>query len=435
MGVLRIDHPDIEEFIDAKQNSDKLTGFNISIGVTDKFMRHLEEGKLFPLVFDGVIYKWIDPQYLWDKIMQATWDWAEPGILFIDQINRMNNLWYAETIAATNPCGEQPLPPNGACLLGSWNLVKFLVPNHTPNIGGAKYVFDFEAFAEDIPAVVRAMDNVVDRAIYPLPAQEQEAKNKRRMGLGVTGLANAVEACGHPYGSTGFLEMTSKIMRTLKEAAYWASVELAQEKGAFPLFDAERYVKSAFIANLPTELWEAIRAYGIRNSHLISIAPAGTISITADNVSSGCEPVFSTSYERTAHLADGKVVELIEDYGVKFLGVTPKTTDQVTVAEHLAVLATCMDHVDSAISKTCNVPGTTSFEEFKDIYYNAWKLGCKGITTFRLDGKRMGILKPKEEEQKLDLDKLEAEERSYMTAGALALSCYIDPVTGRRECE
>jgi ribonucleoside-diphosphate reductase alpha chain len=430
MGVLRIDHPDIEEFINAKQNSDKLNGFNISIGVTDEFMHSLTTGSLFPLRFDGEVYKWIDPKYLWEKVMTATWDWAEPGILFLDQINRMNNLWYCEHIVATNPCGEQPLPPNGACLLGSWNLVKYLLPNHEPNIGGAKFTFDFEAFAHDIPAVVRAMDNIIDRAIYPLPAQELEAKSKRRMGLGVTGLANAIEACGHAYGSEGFIKMTDSIMNVLKLTSYWASVRLAEEKGPFPLFDAERYGDGSFIATLPEDLQDAIFEHGIRNSHLISIAPAGTISITADNVSSSCEPVFSESYERTAILAGGTVYELIEDYGVKFLGVKPKTTNEVTLDEHLAVLATCMVHVDSAISKTCNVPSTTDFAEFMQIYYRAWEMGCKGITTFRIDGKRMGILKAKEEQL------------SFPTVGNAALAveeqpqaCYIDPVTGRRECE
>jgi len=229
MGVLRIDHPDIEEFIEAKTNSTELTKFNISIGVTDEFMEAVVKGKDFELKFNGDVYKRVDAQYLWDKVMRATWDWAEPGILYIDRINEMNNLWYCETIAATNPCGEQPLPPFGACLLGSFNLVKYLIEGHKG------YAFDYDQFIADIPVVVRAMDNIVDRTIYPLKQQEKEAKDKRRMGLGVAGLANAGEAMGMPYGEKKFLRWMDKILAILANESYRASAMIAKEKGSFPL--------------------------------------------------------------------------------------------------------------------------------------------------------------------------------------------------------
>lgn len=229
MGVMRVDHPDIAEFIRVKNNSDTLTQFNLSVGVTDKFMEAVKEGSTFDLVFDGRVYDTIDARALWDDILRSTWDWAEPGILFIDRINTKNNLWYCEEIAATNPCGEQPLPPNGACLLGSFNLVKYV----ETCVQGSRS-FNYEKLKHDIPAVVRAMDNVVDRAIYPLPAQESEAKSKRRMGLGVTGVANAIEALGHEYGSERFLDILEGIMTVIRDTCYRSSVSLAIEKGPFP---------------------------------------------------------------------------------------------------------------------------------------------------------------------------------------------------------
>jgi ribonucleoside-diphosphate reductase alpha chain len=265
MGVLRIDHPDIEQFITAKNDSTSLTGFNISVGVTDKFMRCLENEEPFPLVFEGETYKYVDPVALWDMIMRSTWDYAEPGILFIDTINDYNNLSYCETIAATNPCGEQPLPPYGACLLGSFNLVKYLKPK------GSMWEFDFELFKHDIPTVVAAMDNVVDRTIYPLEQQRIEAESKRRMGLGITGLANAAEMCGHPYASESFLAFAENILMTLRDCTYAASADLALEKGSFPLFDKDKYMQSKFIQTLPDWVRLKIETQGIRNSHLATL--------------------------------------------------------------------------------------------------------------------------------------------------------------------
>lgn len=413
MGVMRIDHPDIMEFITAKNNSDKLTGFNVSIGVTDEFMECLLWDKPFDLKFEGRVYETIDPKSLWDTIMYSTWDWAEPGVLFIDTINRKNNLHYCETIEATNPCGEQPLPPYGACLLGSFNLVKYVSPSMH---------FDFMQFAKDIHSTVPAMDNVIDRTIYPLNAQEQEAKNKRRMGLGVTGLANSGEMLGLKYGTAPFLHFTRQVLETLRNEAYSASAELAMVKGSFPLFNKSEYMKGEFIKDLPDWLQEKISEVGIRNSHLTSIAPTGTISLTADNVSSGIEPPFMLQYDRTIQTFDGAKVETVKDYAYS-KGVEGVTANNVTPEQHLEVLSVAQQFVDSAVSKTCNIGDDFTYEEFKNLYEEAWRLGCKGITTFRSAGRRFGILNAtKPEPQKTD-DTGSAE------------ACYFDPETGLRSCE
>lgn len=410
MGVMRIDHPDIEEFIHAKQNAHRLTGFNISIGVTDEFMRCLTIGKPFALRFNGEVHREVDSSQLWENIMRSTWDWAEPGVLFVDTINRMNNLWYCETIAATNPCGEQPLPPFGACLLGSFNMTRYL--SKQP-LG---WSLDFDRFAADIPVVVRAMDNVVDAATYPLPEQEREAKNKRRMGLGVTGLANALEALGHPYGSPEFLRLTRTILQTLSNQSYLASSALAEEKGSFPLFDPERYGQQGFVATLPEEIRYRIKHYGIRNSHLTSIAPTGTISLCSDNCSSGIEPVFAYKSERILISFDGPETVQVEDYGSRVFQVQGKRTADVTVREHLDVLIAAANNVDSAVSKTCNVPADTPWADFTGLYVEAWEAGAKGCTTFQVGGKRGGILSSKDEP-------------------AAESACQIDLETGRKECE
>lgn len=435
MGVLRVDHPDIEEFIRAKQPDDevqrlwdavaniadsaeralaanalqktlRLTGFNVSVAITDEFMTCLQTGKGFDLRWGGQVYKTVDAEALWNIIMRGTWDWAEPGVLFIDTINRMNNLFYCETIAATNPCGEQPLPPFGACLLGSFNLVKYVRTDRS---------FDSAQLLQDIRPIVRAMDNVVDRARYPLYEQEKEAKAKRRMGLGVTGLANALEAMGCPYGSQPFLRKQAEILQLLNDEAYLVSSELAKEKGAFPLYNSNLYAQSKFVQTLSAAVQSSIARHGIRNSHLTSIAPTGTISLTADNVSSSIEPVFAYETERLMRTADGDRVEKIQDYGYRVFGTHGRRASEVTVLEHLDVLLCASRFVDSAVSKTCNVPGSVSWDDFKAIYVKAWEGGAKGCTTFRIDGKRTGILRARDTEE-----------------GA---SCTIDPETGRKSCE
>ena len=407
MGVLRVDHPDIEEFVRAKQNETNLRAFNISVGITDEFMEAVKNDTDFNLVFDGKVVKTIKAVFLWEEIMRSTWDWAEPGVLFIDRINEMNNLAYCETIVATNPCGEQPLPPYGACLLGSFNLVKYVKGD----------VFDYEQLEKDIPAVVRAMDNIHGSTTFPLEAQATESHDKRRMGLGITGLANAGEILGMPYASDEFITWSEKVMEVVRDGCYNASIDLAKEKGAFPLFDAEKYSSGAFIRTLPQSIRRRIKKHGIRNSHLISIAPTGTISLSADNISSGIEPVFSHFYDRTIQTFDGPIVQRVEDYAYRVHGVKGKTSSECTAQEHLSVLAAVQKYVDSACSKTINIDPATDWDSFKQIYMTAYDTGCKGCTTFNPNGKRFGILNEVKEDD------------------GEAKACYIDPNTGTRTCE
>jgi|TARA_Y100000034_G_C6910601_1_gene424850 ribonucleoside-diphosphate reductase alpha chain len=419
MLVMRIDHPDIEAFIRAKQINDDsipweyrpLRGFNMSIAVTDKFIECLASGKPFPLQFGGKVYREVDPHALWDMIMRGTYDWAEPGVLFIDRINEMNNLYYCETIAATNPCGEQPLPPYGACLLGSFNWVKYLKKD-----ADGKYWFDYDQIEADIPHVVRAMDNVVDRSRYPLPQQKLEAQRKRRMGLGHTGVANALEAMGFPYGSVKFLQKQEEIMSFITNKCYQASANLAREKGSFPLYDEDRYMASRFIEGLWDETKDMIKKYGIRNSHLTSIAPTGTISFTADNVSSGIEPVLDYKQARTIIVPGGTRKVVVPDYGVEYLGVRGRTvvSGEITAAEHIGVLTTAQMHIDSACSKTVNVPANFSFNDFKDLYLMAYEGGAKGCTTYR------------------PADKYDEPIKSASKEESLVEACGWDPETGQR---
>jgi ribonucleoside-diphosphate reductase alpha chain len=411
MGVLRVDHPDIEEFVKAKNNQDKLRGFNTSIAITDEFMKSVVTGGTFTTRFKGREYRSLNARALWEDIMRSTWDWAEPGVLFIDRINQMNNLHYCETIAATNPCAEQPLPPNGACLLGSFNLVKYLTKLNV-------YHFNATALYSDIRNVVRAMDNVIDVATYPLPEQAEEAWTKRRMGLGVTGLANAAEILGYSYGSPEMVDWTKFVLKIINNAAYAESVQLAKEKGTFALYD-KRYLESAFVKRaLSVDTQEAIAKFGIRNSHLTSIAPTGTISLCADNVSSGIEPPFSLEYDRTIMEFDGSRTETVKDYAWGTYGIKGKTAADCSVDDHVNVLIAASRNVDSAVSKTVNCTPDMPWADFKNIYMSAWHGGAKGCTTFNSGGKRFGILnaKPASEEEQ----------------GA---ACYIDAETGKKTCE
>jgi ribonucleoside-diphosphate reductase alpha chain len=422
MGVLRVDHPDILDFIRAKRNSDKLTGFNISVGITDAFMEALDNDTEYDLLFDGVVRGTLSAQMVWDEIMNSTWDWAEPGVLFIDRIQEMNNLWYCETIEATNPCGEQPLPPQGACLLGSFNLVKYL------DESAGNYTFNFTQFKKDIPHVVRAMDNIIDRTIYPLKEQSDEAKDKRRMGLGVTALANAGELLGYPYASPEFLNWTEKVFACLRDNCYKASALLAKEKGAFPMYRPE-YLKSNFVRTLPASVKKEIREHGIRNSHLTSIAPTGTISLVADNVTGGIEPVFSHYYDRTIQTFEGPRVERVEDYAYS-RGVEGRTSSDISVQDHLAVLLLSQHYIDSACSKTCNVGEDVSYEDFKQVYVDAWKGGAKGCTTFRISGKRFGIFNETVETE----EKVSGTNEEMVEEKGKVEACFIDPLTGQKEC-
>ena len=388
MATLRCDHPDIEGFVAAKSDPARLRNFNVSVLVTDPFMDAVEADGDWDLVFDGKTYKTIKARALWDQIMKATYDYAEPGVIFIDRINQTNNLSYVETIAATNPCGEQPLPPYGACLLGSINLARLV---SDPFTDAAK--LDETALDELVATAVRMMDNVVDVSKFALDAQRQEAIAKRRIGLGVTGLADALAMCGLRYGSPEAARQTEHWLRALARAAYLASAQLAAEKGAFPLYEEEAFLASPSLKDLGEDVHEAIRKYGIRNALLTSIAPTGTISLYAGNVSSGIEPVFAHAYTRKVLQKDGsRTEEEVVDYAVKLWrelkGDAPLPDHFVSAqtldpSEHVAMQAAAQKYVDSSISKTINVPEDISFEAFKDVYMEAWKTGCKGCTTYR----------------------------------------------------
>ena len=389
MGTLRCDHPDIEAFIEAKRDPQRLRNFNLSVLVTDAFMAAVKADADWPLVFGGRIVRTLKASALWDQIMRATYDYAEPGVIFIDRINADNNLAYCETIAATNPCGEQPLPPYGACLLGSLNLARCV---DRPFTDDAR--IDAAGLANTAAVAVRFMDDVIDVSNYPLPAQAREAKAKRRIGLGVTGLADALAMCGLTYGSAGAAEAAARWMAAIEDAAYRASTDLAAEKGPFPLFDAQRFAMGGHAARLSADIRAGIARHGIRNGLLASIAPTGTISLFAGNVSSGIEPIFSVGYDRKILQPDGsRRSERVTDYAASVWWAlrgedTPLPPQFVTAetlppAAHLVMQAAVQRHVDSSISKTINVPAGVSFDAFKAVYERAYDLGLKGCTTFR----------------------------------------------------
>jgi ribonucleoside-diphosphate reductase alpha chain len=389
MGTLSCDHPDIEAFIAAKRDPKRLRMFNLSVLASDAFMTAVKNDGDWPLVFAGTVYRTVRARQLWDQIMRATYEVAEPGVIFIDRINAANNLGYCETIQATNPCGEQPLPPYGACLLGSVNLARFVERPFTAEAG-----LDTAQLAATAATAVRLLDNVIDVSAYPLPRQAEEARSKRRVGLGITGLADALAMCGLHYGSPAAAQQASSWMAAIEAAAYRASVELAREKGPFPLFDAERYLASGHVRTLPAELRAAIRRDGIRNALLTTVAPTGTISLFAGNVSSGVEPIFALRYERKLLEADGSHrQETVEDYAVRAFrtlhgpdATLPPafvTAADLTPAEHLRMQAALQRHIDSSISKTINCPADISFEAFRRIYEEAYDLGLKGCTTYR----------------------------------------------------
>ena len=389
MATLAIDHPDIEDFIDAKRSSGRLSNFNLSVLVSDAFMAAVKADGDWTLKFGGKAYRTVKARTLWDRIMRSTYDYAEPGVIFIDRINGQNNLSYCETISATNPCGEQPLPPYGACLLGSINLAK-LVRN--PFEDDAR--LDMAELERLTGIAVRMLDDAIDVSRFPLDAQRQETIAKRRLGLGVTGLADALIFCKARYGSQESIALIQSWLGALSQAAYRASAALAREKGAFALFDRDAYLARPHIAALPADIRDAIAQHGIRNALLTSIAPTGTISLFADNVSSGIEPVFALSYSRKVLQPDGsKTEEVVEDYALRKFKVRfganaalPDycvTAQTLSPADHLAVQAAAQPFIDSAISKTINVPAAISFAEFEDIYRSAYEQGCKGCTTYR----------------------------------------------------
>src|SRR5215471_4478599 len=389
MATLRCDHPDIEAFIEAKRDPGRLRMFNLSVLVTDAFMQAVKEDGPWELTFGGTHFKTLPARELWDKIMRATYSYAEPGVIFIDRVNQRNNLHYCETISATNPCGEQPLPPYGACLLGSINLASLVLDPFT-----ADARLDMGRLKSVVPVAVRMMDNVIDVSRFPLDQQTHEARAKRRIGLGVTGLADALILCNVRYGSARAVALTESWLKAIEREAYLASTELAADKGAFPLFDKEKYLAGETIRGLDADVRAAIARHGIRNSLLTSVAPTGTISILADNVSSGLEPVFSFRYTRNVLMPDGtRREEEVTDYAYRLYrrlkGETAPLTDAfvdaqaLSPSDHVVMQAAVQKYVDSSISKTINVPADFAFEAFKDVYLQAYELGCKGCTTYR----------------------------------------------------
>jgi len=405
MATLRCDHPDIEAFIAAKREPGRLRMFNLSVLVTDAFMEAVAGNARWALSFGGTVWQVLPARELWDKIMRATYAYAEPGVIFIDRINARNNLAYCETIHSTNPCGEEPLPPYGACLLGSINLARLVRQPFAPDAR-----IDPDELAGLVRIAVRMMDNTIDVSGFPLETQRQEAFAKRRIGLGITGLADALIMTGQRYGSPEAAAEAEDWAKLISDTAYRTSCELAVEKGAFPLFDREAYLAGETVRTLPGDIRERIAATGIRNALLTSIAPTGTISLFADNVSSGIEPVFGLSYTRKVVQRDGsRLEEEVCNYALRrfrerfghdaALPDSFVTTQELTPAEHVRMQAAVQRHVDSAISKTVNVPEDSPFDAFQDVYWDAYRSGCKGCTTYRPNAVTGAVLEPKPAEE------------------------------------
>ena len=388
MATMRSDHPDIEQFIDAKRNGDRLRMFNLSVLVTDRFMAAVDGDTDWDLVFAGEVHRTVRARDLWRRIVSSNHQAAEPGVIFMDRINARNPLAYAETIAATNPCGEQPLPPYGACLLGALNLAMLVRDPFEPDA-----TLDIEALADLVPVAVRMLDNVIDISRYPLAEQAAEAKAKRRLGLGITGLANALIMCGVRYGSLEAVALTEAWMRAIRDAAWRASVDLAREKGPFPLFEAEPFLASETVAALPDDIRAGIAKHGVRNGLLTSVAPTGTTSLLAHNVSSGIEPVFAFQADRAVLEPDGsRRTERVEDYAFRLWrernGDAPPpdcfvSAQTLRPEDHIAMQAAAQKYIDAAISKTVICPADIPFADFERIYRLAWETGCKGCTTYR----------------------------------------------------
>ncbi|MBT4046681.1 MAG: adenosylcobalamin-dependent ribonucleoside-diphosphate reductase [Rhodospirillaceae bacterium] len=432
MATLRCDHPDIEAFIEAKQDPGRLRMFNLSVLITDDFMAAVKDDTPWELHFAGRTYRSVRARDLWDRIMRATYAYAEPGVIFIDRINKRNNLAYCEQIFATNPCGEQPLPPYGACLLGSINLARLVQDPFGPDAA-----LDLAALRDLVRVAVRMLDNAIDVSNFPLPEQRAEAEAKRRIGLGVTGLADALIFCKLRYGSDQGVAMTETWLAEVRRAAYLASVELAREKGPFPLFEAEAYLAGDSVAELDEDVRAAIGEHGIRNALLTSIAPTGTISIFADNISSGLEPVFAFKYRRHVIMPDGgRREETVSDYAYRQyrarFGEAAQLPDYFVTAEalapsdHVAMQAAVQKYIDASISKTINLPEDISFDAFKDVYMQAYDQGCKGCTTYRPNEVTGAVLEAGEAkksapvaEPELPLVQPEVKPRDELDAGAV----------------
>ncbi|MFA7316841.1 MAG: adenosylcobalamin-dependent ribonucleoside-diphosphate reductase [Sulfuricella sp.] len=427
MATLSCDHPDIEAFIDAKRDPKSLRNFNLSVLVSDAFMDAVEQDGEWPLVFPLAVdeevpgevierswtgaeksnlcrvFRRVRARGLWERLMRAAYDCAEPGVIFIDRVNQQNNLWYCEHLSATNPCGEVPLPAYGACNLGSLNLTRFVHQPFTPAA-----TLDMEAISQAAALATRMLDNVYEASLFPLVKQADTARATRRMGLGLTGLADALIMLGIPYGSAESFRLAGAVMARISHAAYRASIELAREKGVFPLFDSEKHGQGEFVRSLPEDIRQGISRHGIRNSHLTAIAPTGTISLLAGNVSSGLEPVYDWRYRRSIRAADGSLSSFeTQDYAYArfrtFLGEQARLTPAFVTAAglppvaHLGMQAALQAHVDSAISKTINVAEELSFSSFSGLYQLAYDRGLKGCTVFRPNAVTGQVLMPADE--------------------------------------
>lgn len=425
MATMHVWHPDIIKFIKAKADPVRLRNFNMSVLITDDFMEAVLNKTDFDLCFEGEHYETVYAPDLWDMIMKSTYDHAEPGVLFIDRINFMHNINYLEEIVATNPCGEKPMGHYASCLLGSQNLVMFILQPFT------KYAsIDWVALKKSVHTAIRMMDNVIEVSNYPLEAQKEKALADRQLGLGITGLADALTMMGIRYGSPEAVIHTERLMEFINNEAYYASIELAKERGPFPTFDADKFLASGFMKTRPIKMRDMIRQYGIRNALLTSIAPTGTISMYANNVSSGIEPIFAFQFERKILNGDGSHrFEIVKDYAVwlweDMFGDKPLpdyfvSAQTLTPSAHIRMQAAAQKHVDSSISKTVNCPEDISFEDFKNVYMEAWDSGCKGCTTYRPNDVTGSILTV------IDEPKAQADE------GA---ACYFDPATGKKTCD
>jgi len=397
MGILNVDHPDIEAFIDAKMEANTFRQFNLSVGITDAFMAAVKADAEWPLSFKGHTYKTVSAKALWEKITRNAYDSAEPGIIFIDRLNDMNNLHYCEVIEATNPCAEQPLPPYGLCMLGSFNL-----PAYVKIDDNGQPQFIWGELIDDIHNWVEAYDNIFDDAVYAIPEHREEAISKRRIGLGYTGIASAIELlCGKAnYGEPEFIAWLEQFCIVLRDEAYRASVRLAEKRGPFTKCHVSKHLQGKFIQSLPEDIQEGIKKHGIRNSHLISYAPCGTISQCAQNVSSGVEPLFHHEVSRDVYMKEGKVNVTLKDYNWRTYGFKGKSLEECTVDQHMAVSKVVQKYCDSAVSKTVNVPESCTYEDYTRIYVLAHELGLKGITVYRPNDKR-GIVIAKAEAPKV----------------------------------